>query len=128
MLKRGFAIGVPGLDRSLLSPTITFGNYVFMQKYDILLRVVSCQNRPGATRVEMQTGCRTTTILCRAQRGQKVAGIRRIAVLHFCKRVREVEAPHLVRTNFKTISAQNLDDGVVLWSNYNNFPPLDIAS
>ena len=113
--KRGFAIGLPGFNRSLLSPKITSASYVFMKKHDLLLKILASADHPGCTRVQLQTGASTTTVVCRTRRAERVTGIKRLAAVAFCNnRVREIEAPHLARTNFKTIIAQNVDDGVVL--------------
>ena len=109
---RGFAVGIPGLQRELLKPSLLSTTYLRMLKYDLLLHVTS-MGEPGCTFLQMPAGSSTLSVRCRKQVGVKVEGIRRLIVLHFNRRIKFVEPPFIARGGPQMLVAQNVDEGVV---------------
>ena len=111
--RRGFAVALPGFNVGLVSPVLTTGTYVLMKKHDLLLRIAHSAD-PGVSTLDVPAGGRTMTVRCRKQLATRVIGIKRLVVLSYSRHVREVEPPYLARSAPRLVSAQNLDEGVVL--------------
>ena len=110
---RCFAVGLPGLDASLLAQELLSGVYIRTKRHDLLLRVLSGEDAPGTSSIQMPAGSKTSEVRCRRQIAKRVSGIQRMAVLTFVK-VRDVESPCVGRSTGKTVDARHLDDGVIL--------------
>ena len=99
---RGHAIGLPGLDTSLLSPDLLQSSYVWIYKRDLLLRVLSCdEDAPGLTRITMPlpSGSKVREVRCKKQRARRVSGVQRLVVLTLAtNRIRKVDIPHVARS------------------------------
>ena len=117
---RGFAIGLPGLDLSLVSSRLLSASYIRMKKNrDLLLRVLpspSDSDAPGISCVSMHAGNKTTEVRCRKQKAKKVSGLQRLLVLSFARHIREVESPFVARSSASStvVEAHNTEEGVLL--------------
>ena len=73
---RGFAIGLPGLDTSLLHPDLLSAFYIRMKKKrDLLLRVLptSGGDAPGVSSFKMPSGSWSATeVTCRKQKAKRM--------------------------------------------------------
>jgi hypothetical protein len=77
---RGFAIGLPGLDTSLLHPDLLSAFYIRMKnKRDLLLRVLPTNDRdaPGVSSFKMPSGSKAAEVTCRRQKAKRVEGVQR---------------------------------------------------
>ena len=106
-------MGLPGLNPSLLAPSLVEGTYRMMEQHDLLLKL-EASGDPGCSVVEVPSGSKTVTVRCRKQLATKIAGIARLVVRTYAKDVRQVESPYLARAGPKLICAQNVDNGVTL--------------
>ena len=98
---RGFGIGLPGLDVSLLSRDLLSASYVWIKKKDLLLRVLSGdQEAPGLSQVTMPSGSKVRDVRCRKQKASCVSGVQRLVVLSLAKRIREVDSPYVGKSTF----------------------------
>ena len=97
---RGHAIGLPGLDTSLLSLDLLQSSYVWIQKRDLLLRLLSCdEDAPGLSLITMPSGSKVREVRCRKQRARRVSGVQRLVVLTLAtKRIRNVYIPYVARS------------------------------
>ena len=106
---RGFAIGLPGLDLSLVSSRLLSASYIRIKKNrDLLLRVLpspSDSDAPGISCVSMPAGNKTTEVRCRKQKARKVSGLQRLLVLSFARHIREVESPFVARSSASSTSS-----------------------
>ena len=116
---RGFAIGLPGLDVSLLHPDLLSASYIRMRKKrDLLLRVLSTsdEDAPGVTSVMMPAGSKTTEVRCRKMKGKRVSGVQRLVVLSFAGHIRDVESPFVARSaaSSTVVDAHNTEGALLL--------------
>ena len=119
---RGFAVSLPGLDVSLLSPDVLSASHVWMKKRDLLLRVLSDnEDAPGLSSIAMPAGGKAQKVrqvFVRKQRAKTVLGVRRLAVLSFAERIKEVDPPYVAKSTFSrdVVDAHNTDGPLLLHS------------
>jgi hypothetical protein len=116
---RHFAIGLPGLETSLLSPDLLLSSYVWIRKKDLLLKVLSScdENAPGLSLVTMPSGSKVREVRCRKQRARRVSGVQRLIVLTLAtKRVREVDMPYVGKSasNSNVLDVHGTDGPMLL--------------
>lgn len=116
---RGFSIGLPGLDTSLLHPDLLSAFYIRMKKKrDLLLRVLpkSDGDAPGVSLFKMPSGSKVTEVTCRRQKAKRIEGVQRLVVLSFARHVSEVASPFVSKTpsSSDTAEAYNTDGALLL--------------
>ena len=115
---RRFAIGLPGLDTSLLSPDLLLSSYVWIRKKDLLLKVLSCdEDAPGLSTMTMPSGAKVREVRCRKQRAMRVSGVQRLVVLTLAtERIKDVDMPYIGKSASDVVDAHNTDGPLLLHS------------